>query len=205
MLKDTGERVILEKMKRTNPLLIEHLARYHFACEYAYGRVLDFASGTGYGSHIIAKTCKKKVSEVIGIDIDADAVKYAQGTYYHPKTTFLQEDVTNPDLPDQLGTFDVIVSFETIEHVAKEKQFMANMYRLLKQGGTLIVSTPFGKGRGIPSGNHFHVHQLTVQEFKESFSAYRDTEFYFQKGALITPARFATKKHYPLGIAVCRK
>ncbi|HLR79744.1 MAG TPA: class I SAM-dependent methyltransferase [Bacillota bacterium] len=205
MLKDTGERVILEKMKRTNPLLIEHLARYHFACEYAYGRVLDFASGTGYGSHIIAKTCKKKVTEVIGVDVDANAVQYARSTYFHPRSSFLQKDVTDESLPDQLGAFDVIVSFETFEHIEEEEQYMSNIYQLLKKGGTLILSTPFGKGRGIPSGNRFHVHQLTVVEFKELFSDYSDVEFYFQKGALIVPENFATKKYFPLGIAVCRK
>src|SRR5699024_6070690 len=75
----------------------------------------------------------------------------------------------------------------------------------LKKGGTLILSTPFGKGRGIPSGNRFHVHQRPVVEFKELFSDYSDVEFYGQKGALIVPENFAPKKYVPLGIAVCRK
>jgi 2-polyprenyl-3-methyl-5-hydroxy-6-metoxy-1,4-benzoquinol methylase len=206
MLKDTGERVIPENMKILNGLLIEHLARYHFAREYAYGRVLDFASGSGYGSHIIAKSRVNHVEEVIGIDIEPDAVKYAKATYYHPNSTFLVGDVTDPTLPERLDMFDCIISFETIEHVKEEAQFMKNIYDMLKPGGTLLLSTPFGDGRGKPSGQEFHVHQLTVQEFKDLFVDYQEKEFFYQKGALIQPANSVVQgKEFPLGIAICKK
>lgn len=205
MLKDTGERVIPEKMKITNSLLIEHVARYHFACKYVHGRVLDFASGTGYGSHIIAKNCKEKIDEIIGIDHDKDVIAYAKHNYYHPLTTFLKEDVTDPHLPKKIGQFDTIISFETMEHIPDEKQFLSNIYRLLEPQGTLILSTPFGKGRGIESGYPFHVHQLTINEFRNSFNPYASTNFFFQTGALIEPANFDTDNYYPLGIAVCKK
>jgi 2-polyprenyl-3-methyl-5-hydroxy-6-metoxy-1,4-benzoquinol methylase len=205
MLEDTGERVIPEKMKITNELLIEHLARYHFAAHYAYGRVLDFASGAGYGSHIIAKKCKEKVSEVIGVDNDKQAVEYARKTYYHPLATYDMKDVTDPALPEDLGQFDTIISFETIEHIHNEQQFLTNIHALLKRGGTLILSTPFGKGRGEPCGSPFHVHQLTMDEFKELFVNYAETTFYYQKGALIERAGFETMDRPPLGIVVCKK
>src|SRR5699024_12088720 len=93
-----------------------------FAVEFTGGRVLDFASGVGYGTHIIAKKCKKKVSEVIGIDIDSEAVRYAKSTYYHPLTKFMHEDATDSRLPEKIGRFDTVLSFETIEHVRDEKQ-----------------------------------------------------------------------------------
>lgn len=205
MLKDTGERVIPEKMKITNSLLIEHVARYHFASHYVHGRVLDFASGTGYGSHIIAKNCKEKINEIIGVDRDEDTIAYAKYAYYHPLTTFLKEDVIDPQLPKKLGQFDTIISFETIEHIREEKQFLTNIYQLLKPQGTLILSTPFGKGRGVASGYPFHVHQLTIHEFRNLFNEYMSVSYYFQKGALIQPANFDTDHYYPLGIAVCKK
>ncbi|WP_010649700.1 class I SAM-dependent methyltransferase [Oceanobacillus massiliensis] len=205
MLEDTGERVIPEKMKITNELLLEHVARYHFSINYARGRVLDFASGSGYGSHIIAKKCKKRVNEVIGVDIDKEAITYARGTYYHPLTTFLKEDVVDPTLPEKLGQFDTILSFETIEHIENEQQFLSNIYQLLKPEGTLVLSTPFGKGRGRPCGSPFHVHQLTIEEFKILFANYSETTFYYQKGALIERAGYETIGQPPLGIVVCRK
>ncbi|WP_430791094.1 class I SAM-dependent methyltransferase [Virgibacillus flavescens] len=192
-------------MKITNELLLEHIARYHFATDFVNGRVLDFASGSGYGSHIIAKKCKKAVSEIIGMDNSAEAVDYASSTYYHPLTTFLQEDVTATDLAERFGQFDTIISFETIEHISDEKQFLSNIYRLLKPNGTLIMSTPFGKGRAVPSGYPFHVHQLTRNEFKELFVDYQTANMYFQKGVLIKPADFNDETYYPLGIAVCQK
>jgi 2-polyprenyl-3-methyl-5-hydroxy-6-metoxy-1,4-benzoquinol methylase len=205
MIKDTGERIIPEKMKITNGLLLEHIARYHFASNYVHGRVLDFACGAGYGSHIIAKKCKKKVKEVLGVDIDNETIEYARKTYYHPLTTYLKEDVTDPLLPEKMGTFDSILSFETIEHVAEEEQFLSNIYHMLKPGGSLILSTPFGQGRGKPSGSPFHVHQLTVNEFTNLFKEYKEATFYYQKGVLIEPAFFGTQDHYPLGIVVCKK
>lgn len=205
MLEDTGERVIPEKMNVTNEMLIEHMARYHFAVEYVYGQVLDFASGAGYGTHILAKKGKGRVDEVIGVDLDPEAVKYARSMYYHPHSTFKEADVTDPALPEKLGLFDCIVSFETIEHVAEEEQFLTNVYDLLKPGGTLILSTPFGKGRGKPCGSPFHVHQLTVKEFMDLFPNYSSKMFYYQRGPLIIPANAQQNAHYPLGIAVCQK
>ncbi|RCW71992.1 class I SAM-dependent methyltransferase [Saliterribacillus persicus] len=205
MLEDTGERIIPEKMKITNESLIEHIARYHFAAPYMKGKVLDFACGSGYGTHIIAKKCKKEIDEIIGVDIDKDAITYAKSNYYHPLSSFLQENVLDEKLSSKLGKFDVILSFETIEHIEEEDLFLQNIFNLLKTGGILILSTPFGKGRGIKSGQPFHVHQLKVEEFTSMFHEYKDRTFYYQKGALIEPADHAKDDHYPLGIVVARK
>ncbi|HLR63478.1 MAG TPA: class I SAM-dependent methyltransferase [Lentibacillus sp.] len=205
MLKDTGERIIPEYMKVTDEMLIEHVARYFFAVDYVYGRVLDIASGAGYGTHILTKKGKGTVDEVVGIDFDPETVKYAKGAYHHPHSMFMEGDITDPALPEKLGQFDCIVSFETIEHVAEEEQFLKNIYKLLKSSGTLILSTPFGKGRGKPSGSPFHVHQLTTVEFMDLFPDYSSAAFYFQKGPLIEPANRDGDRHFPLGIAICQK
>lgn len=205
MLEDTGERIIPKNMKITNGLLLEHLARYYFATHFAYGRVLDVASGSGYGTHILAKKYKKKITEVIGLDNSKDAIDYAKHNYYHPLSTFIVEDITHPMLPNRLGQFDTIVSFETIEHIENEKQFLSNIYRLLKPKGTLILSTPFGQGRGKRTNQPFHVHQLTVNEFMNLFPTYKTSSFYVQNGVLIEPASSSTGQHYPIGIAICIK
>lgn len=206
MLKDTGERIIPEKMSITNELLVEHIARYHFATHFAHGRVLDFASGSGYGTHLLAKKGKEKVTEVIGVDIDKKAIAYAEHHYYHPLSRFIKADVTAPHLPEKLGTFDTIVSFETYEHIKEEEAFLSNLRQLLKPNGTLILSTPFGKGRGKASGTPFHVHQITENEFKNLFKkdSYSSIDFYLQKGALIVPNTFPKNVYFPLGIAVCK-
>lgn len=172
-------------------LLPGHLARYYFAADFLHGRVLDFANGSGYGTHLAAKLAKERVWDVIGIDSANEAVAYAKRHYYHPLTTFLTGDVTNPKLPEQLGQFDCILSFETIEHVRKEALFLQNIGRLLKPAGLLILSIPFGNGKGKLCRQPFHAHQLTVTEFKQLFAAYEDVSFYYQKGPLIEPAAIA--------------
>ncbi|WP_070119567.1 class I SAM-dependent methyltransferase [Bacillus marinisedimentorum] len=192
-------------MDPMNNLLLEHIARYQFSISYAYGRVLDIASGSGYGTQLIAKVCKGQVSEVVGADNSAEAVEYARGRYYHPLTNFVEADVLDNSLRKKLGTFDTILSFETIEHVEDDKLFMENMYSLLNDKGILILSTPFGEGKGKPCGEPFHCHQFTEEEFSGLFKAFSSVEFFYQKSVLIEPVPGREGADYPLGIAVARK
>ncbi|CAM3497821.1 class I SAM-dependent methyltransferase [Cytobacillus oceanisediminis] len=203
MLENTGERIIPEELPITNGMLLEHLARYYFSLYYAKGRVLDIACGTGYGSKIMAKSKKEEINEIIAVDIDEETLKYARQNHYHPHVKYVKADAADEKLPDDLGLFDVITSFETIEHLETEEAFLDNLFKMLKPGGILILSTPFGAGRGKPTREPFHIHQLTEEEFIELFEPYGDTEFYYQRSVLIEPKREG--KHYPIGIAVCRK
>lgn len=208
MLKDTGERIIPEYMKPENGMLLEHLARYYFSMPYVTGRVLDIACGSGYGSKLAAKSRKKQISEVIGVDRDEKTIQYAKGAQYHPKVTFLREDALQPDLIERIGTFDTILSFETIEHVPDDREFLDQMVRLLRPGGTLVLSTPFGQGRKEPSGTPFHCFQLTEAEFTSLFQEERfnfsHVDFYYQFGVSFDHDK-REGVHYPLGIAVCTK
>lgn len=148
MLDNTGERIILEEMPVTNGMLLEHLARYYFSLYYAKGRVLDIACGTGYGSKIMAKAKKNEISEIVAVDIDDDTLKYARQHHYHPLVQYIKGNAEDDSLQEQLGFFDVITSFETLEHLPSEEIFLNSLFKMLKPGGTLILSTPFGAGRG---------------------------------------------------------
>lgn len=215
MIDYTGERVIPDLMKPTNGLLLEHLARYSFSIPYVKGRVLDMACGSGYGTHMTAKARKKSTDEIIGVDVDEETISYANKKYNHQLITYQVEDAISPSLPAKLGKFDTILSFETIEHVTDDVQFMSNMYDMLNSGGVLVLSTPFGQGRGKPCGSPFHVHQYTPQEFIELFHKFLDVEYFFQHGVAIElgikgdngsevkPPRENVR--YPLGLAVCTK
>jgi 2-polyprenyl-3-methyl-5-hydroxy-6-metoxy-1,4-benzoquinol methylase len=192
-------------MKPTNGMLLEHIARYQFAILYMKGRVLDIACGSGYGSNILAKAARYEIDEIIAVDYDNETIRYARGAYYNPLIHFQHCNAVDPQLPEKLGQFDVIVSFETIEHLAEEQQFLNNLYNMLRPGGHLILSSPFGQGRGKPTNEPFHVHQLTEVEFFDLFDCYSKKEFYYQRGVLIEPAPGRKGKHYPIGIAVCVK
>lgn len=215
MLSYTGERVIPELMKPTNGLLLEHLARYSFSIPYVKGRTLDIACGAGYGTHMIAKACKKVTQEIVGVDVDPATVAYANSKYNHQFVTYQQGDATDPQLVQKLGAFTTILSFETIEHVTNDHLFMENLYQMLLPGGMLVLSTPFGQGKGKPCGSPFHVHQYTREEFYALFNRFKDVEIFYQSGVAIERGeptkdglsfqspRFNAR--YPLGIAVCTK
>jgi 2-polyprenyl-3-methyl-5-hydroxy-6-metoxy-1,4-benzoquinol methylase len=115
-----------------------HLDRYHIACKYVDGlRVLDIACGAGMGSYTLAK--EGNAESVIGGDIDGEAVRYAKHRYKHPHVSFAEIDGLKLEFSNE---FDVIVSFETIEHIVHFEKFLENIWRALKQGGRFIVSTP---------------------------------------------------------------
>lgn len=201
----TGERIIPRLMKPTNGMLLEHIARYYFSTPYIKGRVLDIACGTGYGCHMVAKDRKREVTEIVGVDVDQETVSYANVEYNHQKVTYVQGDALDPSLPERLGQFDTILSFETIEHVQDDLLFMDNLYRMLKPGGTLVVSSPFGRGRGMLTSEPFHVHQLTPEEFEELFTRFEfaDVEIYYQRGVTFEKPRDGVR--YFIGVAVCTK
>ncbi|WP_139489682.1 class I SAM-dependent methyltransferase [Brevibacillus dissolubilis] len=192
-------------MKPSNGMLLEHLARYYFSTPYVYGRVLDIACGVGYGTQMIAKNCRLEATEIIGVDLDPASIRYAQSYYYHPMVTYQVEDALDPLLPEKLGQFDTIVSFETIEHVPDDRLFMKNIYDMLKPGGMLVLSSPFGRGRGMQTSEKFHVHQLTPEEFAELFVEFpfSEVEIYYQRGVTIEPPRKDVR--YFIGVAVCKK
>lgn len=200
-LEWTGERVVPEKMSPKNGMLLEHIARYKFSLKFARGEVIDIACGAGYGSKMLAESTK--VRTVLGVDISSEVVEYARQNYYHHKINYRQADVVDPHLSAKLGKFDTVVSFETMEHVSRENVYLENMRELAKPEGTIIISTPFGRGRGEPCNDPYHVHQLTVQEFEETITKFfscNQVDFYHQRDTSIELPQ-AEKKYY-LGIAV---
>lgn len=199
-MKLTGERVIPEKMNPLNNLLLEHIGRYHFAASHTQGKVLDLACGVGYGSFLIAKYCKKSVDEIIGIDNDPETIAYATKTYNHPRCSFFVDDALDSNLVHKYGSFDTIISFETLEHLTDDQAFLRNLQNLLHPGGRLIISTPLGAGRDIPSKQPFHNFQLTEAEFIELFDPFNKVEFFCQQGLVFTP--YQEEDKYPIMIAI---
>ncbi len=198
----TDERVIPKLMNPKSGLLKEHIARYRFAKDFVKGRVLDLACGVGYAVPILLEGDKDSVvKEYVGVDIDKDSIEYASDHYRHPKARFVVEDACNPKLYQELGLFDCIVSFETIEHLEEDYNFIKNIITMLKPGGVAVISTPFGRGRGIKCSNPYHVHQYTEPEFRYLLSPFRQVRIYHQIDECIEEP-FPGKKYY-LMVAVC--
>lgn len=142
----------------------EHRHRYLWAREFvAGGVVLDIACGEGYGSSLLADCAKR----VVGLDIDAITVARAKTRYGAQRgIEFVEANCIHTPFPD--AVFDVVVSFETIEHIAEQEQFVAEMRRVLKPGGLLLISTPNRKENLDATGrnNPFHVKELYEDEFR---------------------------------------
>lgn len=118
----------------------DHVNRYKFAVETIKSgvkngftpryRVLDAACGCGYGSKML-----QELGRVVGVDIERQAIDYANANY--SGSGYLHGNIL--DKP-WVGTFDVITSFETIEHIDDA----AKVLRLFRESldGTLFISTP---------------------------------------------------------------
>ncbi len=166
-LQMTGERYL---PNISGEIQLEHLHRYAFARELvADRRVIDIACGEGYGSKYLGETAKS----VLGVDVDQDAIAHAIKRYSSEKVRFSVGDASCIPAPDKSA--DVVVSFETIEHISDPSDLVREANRTLCDGGLFIVSTPNPiEYTIIPEyDNPFHINELRVGKFiqllEESF------------------------------------
>ena len=191
----TGERLTSDYGGQTQ---IEHLHRYLIAREWCRGKdVLDVASGEGYGAALMAQVARS----VTGVEIAPDAVAHATGAYAASNLRFVTGDAR--DLPLPAALFDVVVSFETIEHFAEQAVFLDEVRRVLRPGGLLIVSTP-DRDNYSPAetpANPYHVQELTGSEFRSLLlSRFAELELAVQRpifGSVLWP------EHAGAAVPVC--
>lgn len=155
----TGERFTPECERE---IWYEHWHRYAFARGLARGRrVLDAACGEGYGSALLAEVA----AEVVGIDISEAAVTHARRRYAsRPRLDFKCGDAAA--LPFADSSFDLVVSFETLEHLAEQEALVAGFARVLADDGILVLSSPDKRTYSDATGfrNEFHVRELYREE-----------------------------------------
>jgi 2-polyprenyl-3-methyl-5-hydroxy-6-metoxy-1,4-benzoquinol methylase len=129
--------------------------------------VLDCASGIGWGSYLLAKAGAKKV---VGVELSANAVSSARQYYSASNLEYINSSLENASLAN--GSFDVIVSFETLEHVSEPVKFLKNLRALAKDDAAMFLSTPNGiafKEHGDAPCNPYHLDEYTRQELQEMF------------------------------------
>jgi ubiquinone/menaquinone biosynthesis C-methylase UbiE len=144
----------------------EHISRYAFAAPLCAGkRVLDVACGEGYGTFILAG---EGAAEVVGVDIAEDAIAVARQRFARDRVEFLAGDALHlPAVLGQRAPFDVIVSFETIEHLSDPDRFLNGIRRMLVPGGVIILSCPNDAlERANGNTNPFHLRAYTFDEFR---------------------------------------
>ncbi len=153
----------------------EHVYRYRFASQYVRDkRVLDLACGEGYGTAALKRAGPRSV---LGIDLSSSICARARKRYCE---VFCAGDAHAIPIAD--GSIDVIVSFETIEHIGNPDAFLSECARVLAPKGVLIVSTPNKTVHAESSEpNPFHRSEMDESEFLSLLeSRFRHTERYAQ-------------------------
>ena len=167
MLEWTGERYLpyIDPSICGAEIHYEHLHRYAFASQYVKNKkVLDLASGEGFGTDILAKTAEC----IVGIDINHEVIVHASTKYNKKNISFIQGSILNIPIEGQ-KIFDVIVCFEAIEHIDEHDILFQEIKRLLKDDGILIISTPNKKtySDDVNYKNPYHQKELYYSEFCE--------------------------------------
>ena len=179
MLEWTGERYLpfVDPEISGAEIHYEHLHRYAFAAQFVKGKkVLDFASGEGYGSYMLSKEAEL----VIGVEIDEKTVKHASSSYISKNLEFMQGSILKVPIEGE-KMFDAIICFEAMEHVEEHEELMNEVKRLLKDDGVFIVSSPNKKVYTDDPDYHnpFHQKELYFDEFKNLLNDYFTNTIFF--------------------------
>lgn len=144
-----------------NPIHQRLLFAYAEAAKHVGGDLLDIGCGEGRGLTYL----RDRVNSYTGIDKIAEVLNALKQDY--PNDRFLQMNIP-PFKGLEDNTFDTAVSFQVIEHIEEDEQYIKEIHRVLKPGGTAILSTPNIKMS--LTRNPWHVREYTHQEFEELLS-----------------------------------
>jgi SAM-dependent methyltransferase len=147
----------------------DHMARYEFASRYVNGRrVLDIACGTGFGANYLSAA---GASSVDAVDVSSRYIEYARNRFDTKNVHFTVGDICSYSSKEP---YDMIVCFETIEHVENYRGALSNIWSLLADGGLLLISSP---NRPITSRNalvisdkprnKYHTQEFTIRELSQ--------------------------------------
>ncbi len=171
MISKTGERIIPENYESKEEYLIylRHLFAYEFVEKKLPPKcqVLEVGFGEGYGVSKLSKS--KKVKEIVGLDIDIGSVKHASSKYNSKKSRF--KHYNGDKMPFENNSFDVVVSFQVIEHIKNEENYISEIYRVLKKHGIFVLTTPNRVYRlkpGQKPWNRFHVREYDSETLKKA-------------------------------------
>jgi len=144
----------------------EHLHRYEEALKLIQGSnlfILDIACGSGFGSNFLAS----KGHTVIGGDISEETISECKKKYQKINLNF--ETLNGVDLPFENEKFDVVTSFETIEHTTQYLEMLSEFRRVVKKDGLIIISTPnfiINSPNGVLI-NKYHTQEWIYEELSE--------------------------------------
>jgi SAM-dependent methyltransferase len=176
------ERIVPDETP-PGPLAI-HEKRYRFALPLCAGKdVLDAACGVGYGTALLAESA----AHAVGVDRSEEAIAYARSRYARPNVEFRVADLLDPGLED--SGYDVVCSFETIEHLPDRDVYLGHLARALRADGVFVVSTPQAEHTTERPDNPHHCVEYSRADFESLLRRFfGDVELYGQR-------RVQTRRH----------
>lgn len=132
------------------------LFAYHECKTRLHGRVLEIGTGSGLGLDILSAVCDELVTiDKFATGIDMTSYKNVQ---------FIQMEI--PPLHHiASNSFDFVISFQVIEHIEDDHAFIQEIVRVLKPGGSAILTTP-NKLQSL-TRNPWHVREYSGDELEQ--------------------------------------
>jgi len=155
MSKVFTTEITSESIPSDNPIHQRLLKPYVVAQELIKGDVLEVGCGEGRGiGHIMPKAATYTAIDKIEAVVESLRKKYPQGRFYAGNIP--------PLAPFAENSFDVVLCFQVIEHIANDHSLLKDIHRVMKPGGVLLMTTP---NRTLSlSRNPWHVREYTATE-----------------------------------------
>ena len=144
-----------------------HFARYAIAASLVKDKkVLDIACGEGYGSYLLKRS---GANQVVGVDVSSDAIDRARNSFGATGIEFLAADAATIETRFTAEYFDVIISCETIEHIANPAAYLLSLKQLAKKDAVIIISCPNDHWYYPQNDqrNPYHLRKYRFDEFKQ--------------------------------------
>ncbi len=141
-----------------NVIFQRHLIAYKEAAKFISGTVLEVGSGVGYGIMELAPKADNYIA------VDKYDTEISDKLSLENNITFIKTEV--PPLKGiKDNSVDFVVTFQVIEHIEDDKMFLQEIYRVLKPGGKMILTTP----NSIMSltRNPWHTREYNPEEMEE--------------------------------------
>jgi len=144
-----------DKILSDNPIHQRLLKAYRLAAPFVNGDVLELGVGEGRGLKLLAPSA----GSYTALDKLKSSIEILSAQY--PEVRFIHSSI--PPVKDlESNSFDLVISFQVIEHIKNDRLFLEEIGRLLRPGGKCLISTPNTKKT--LTRNPWHVREYTREE-----------------------------------------
>ncbi len=150
-----SSEITSSEIQSDNPIHQRLFFGYYLSEKYVKGKVLEIGCGTGRGLEILLNSS----DHYTGIDKNTGLIEEHSQKY--PDSVFIDEHIP-PLSKIETSSMDTVITFHVIEHIKDDSLFIDEVYRVLKPGGTAIITTP-NKKLSV-ARNPWHVREYTANE-----------------------------------------